>query len=65
MSGYTKVPTSDPEKRRRNNESDLDVSREVSEQEDCASFADNEDNQDSPLIGMILLDNFTRLAAEA
>ena len=59
MSGYMKLPTNNPDTRNNINDSDIDVSREVSDQEDCASFADNEDNQDSPLIGMILIGTFT------
>ena len=59
MSGYMKLPTNNPDTRSNINDSDIDVSREVSDQEDCASFADNEDNQDSPLIGMILIGTFT------
>jgi len=47
-----KLPTNNPDTRNNINDSDIDVSREVSDQEDCASFADNEDNQDSPLIGL-------------
>ena len=54
-----KLPTNNPDTRNNINDSDIDVSREVSDQEDCASFADNEDNQDSPLIGMILMGTFT------
>jgi len=50
MSGYMKVPTDNPDTKYNHDDSDVDISREISDQEDCASFADNEDNQESPLI---------------
>ena len=55
MSGYMKVPTNNPDTKYTHDDSDVDISREISDQEDCASFADNEDNQESPLIGKILI----------
>ena len=51
MSGYMKVPTDNPDTKYNHDDSDVEISREISDQEDCASFADNEDNQESPLIG--------------
>jgi len=50
MSGYTRLPTYNPDNSKY--DSDADVSREISDQEDCASFADNEDKQDAPLLAM-------------
>lgn len=51
MSGYVKLPTNDASLRTHRDESDVDDSRELNEHEECASFADNEDTQESPLIG--------------
>jgi len=51
MSGYVQIPTNESSARINHDESDVDDSRDISEQEECASFADNEDNQESPLIG--------------
>jgi len=51
MSGYTRLPTYNPDNSKY--DSDADVSREISDQEDCASFADNEDKQEAPLLGII------------
>ena len=53
MSGYTRLPTYNPDNSKY--DSDADVSREISDQEDCASFADNEDKQDAPLLGMLII----------
>ena len=53
MSGYTKLPTYNPDNTQ--HDSDADASREISDQEDCASFADNEDNQKAPLLGMYII----------
>ena len=51
MSGYMRLPTENSDAKMKYNDSDADVSREASDREDCASFADYEDNEDSPLIG--------------
>ena len=56
MSGYTRLPTYNPDNSKY--DSDADVSREISDQEDCASFAENEDNQNAPLLGMFIIQYF-------
>ena len=55
MSGYVRVPTSDQGLTHRD-ESDVDDGSERDTSgEDCATFADNEDNQGSPLIGRVYI----------
>ena len=54
MSGYVKLPTNDASLRTHRDESDVDDSRKLNEHEECASFADNEDTQESPLIGILV-----------
>ena len=51
MSGYVKLSTNSDDDRIGRNESDVDDSEAEASDHDCASFADNEDNQESPLIG--------------
>ena len=54
MSGYVRLPTSDDSQKHRDESDVEDESRsDTSGHEDCASFADNEDNQGSPLIGSL------------
>ena len=62
MSGYTRLPTYNPDNSKY--DSDVGVSREISDQEDCASFADNEDNQEAPLLGMLIIQYFLKLKNE-
>ena len=57
MSGYVRVPIiSDEVKNSEESDVENDSENDRSELEDCASFADNEDNQESPLLGNA--DNF-------
>ena len=59
MSGYVRVPIiSDELKKSEESDVENDSENDRSELEDCASFADNEDNQDSPLLGKV--DNFNK-----
>jgi hypothetical protein len=51
MSGYVQLSTIGDDERINRNESDVDDSGAEASEYDCASFADNEDNQESPLIG--------------
>ena len=51
MSGYVQLSTNSDDRRNNLNESDVDNSEAEASDHDCASFADNEDNQESPLIG--------------
>lgn len=50
MSGYVQLSTIGDDERINRNESDVDDSGAEASEYDCASFADNEDNQESPLI---------------
>ena len=51
MSGYVQLSTNCDDARINRNESDVDDSGAEASEHDCASFADNEDNQESPLLG--------------
>ena len=57
MSGYVRVPTIPPHHEARDNTKESDLEDDSSNEDernaadDCVSFADGEDNQDSPLLG--------------